>query len=135
MVLITTLVLCARPQDSLTSASVRRVYIVFSTLLNLSAEESRVLRHVKPPRCGEASRKASRTSLGSNPSHWCTSSRLDRMSYPSASVAQVTCSLGISHCITRPKFVFYWNSRARWVCLLKFITNNWPTAKSGEICL
>ena len=55
--LITTLVLCARSQDSILYVSVRRILVVFSTVLDLWAEESRVLRHVKPPRCGEASRK------------------------------------------------------------------------------
>ena len=38
MALITTLVLCVRSQD----------------LVILRAEESRVIRHVKPPSCGEA---------------------------------------------------------------------------------
>ena len=32
-------------------------YMSLSGLLGLRAEESRVIRHVKPPRCGEASRK------------------------------------------------------------------------------
>ena len=54
MALITTLVLCARSQDLVMLVSVRRVHIVLSTLLDLRAEESRVLRYVKPPRCGEA---------------------------------------------------------------------------------
>ena len=57
MALITTLVLCARSQDSLLSVSVRRVHVVFSTVLDLRAEESRFLRHVKPQRCEEASRE------------------------------------------------------------------------------
>ena len=57
MALITTLVLCARSQDSLLSVSMRRVLVVISTLLDLRAKESRVLRQVKPPRYGEASRK------------------------------------------------------------------------------
>ena len=39
------------------SVSVRRVHVVLSTLLDLRAEESRVVRHVKPPRYGEASRR------------------------------------------------------------------------------
>ena len=34
------------------SVSVRRVHVVLSTLLDLRAEESRVVRHVKPPRYG-----------------------------------------------------------------------------------
>ena len=38
------------------SVSLRRVHVVLTTLLDLSAEESRVVRHVKPPRYGEASR-------------------------------------------------------------------------------
>ena len=57
MALITTLVLCARSQDIVMAVSVRRVYVVLSTLLDLRAEESRVVRHVKPPRCGEASKR------------------------------------------------------------------------------
>ena len=57
MALITTLVLCTRSQDSLPSVSVRMVLVVFSTLLDLRAEESRFLRRMKPPRCGEASGK------------------------------------------------------------------------------
>ena len=52
--LITATVLSARPHDSL--VSVRRVHAVFSAA-GFRAQESRVLRHVKPPRCGEASRK------------------------------------------------------------------------------
>ena len=36
---------------------VRQVLVVFSTLLYSRVEESLVLRHVKPPRSGEASRK------------------------------------------------------------------------------
>ena len=55
--LITTLVLCARSQDSLLSVSGRWVLGVVSTLLDLRAAESRVIRHLKPPCCGEASRK------------------------------------------------------------------------------
>ena len=50
------LVLCARSQDLVMSVSVHRVHVVLSTLLDLRAEESRVVRHVKPPRCGEESR-------------------------------------------------------------------------------
>ena len=49
MALITTLVLCARSRDLVMSVSVRRVHVVLSTLLDLRAEESRVVRHVKPP--------------------------------------------------------------------------------------
>ena len=57
MALITTLVLCARSQHLVMSVSVRRVHVVLSTLLDLRAEESRIVRHVKPPRCAEASRR------------------------------------------------------------------------------
>ena len=57
MALITTLVLCARSHDLVMSVSVRMVHVVLSTLLDLRAEESRVVRHVKPPRSGEASRR------------------------------------------------------------------------------
>ena len=48
---------CARSPDSLTSVSVRMVRVVFSSRLDVRADESRVIRHVKPLRCGEASRK------------------------------------------------------------------------------
>ena len=44
--LITTLVLCARSEDPSMSVSVRRVHVVFSTILDLRAEECRVVRHV-----------------------------------------------------------------------------------------
>ena len=54
MAFITTLDLCARSQDLLLSVSVRRVLVVFSPLRDLGAEDSRVPRHVKPPRCGVA---------------------------------------------------------------------------------
>ena len=57
MALITTLILCARSQDLVMSVPVRRVHVVLSTVLDLRTEESRVLRHVKPPRYGEASRR------------------------------------------------------------------------------
>ena len=56
MALITTLVLCARPQGLVMSFQCVR-YMSFSGLLDLRAEESRVVRHVKPPRRGEASRR------------------------------------------------------------------------------
>ena len=55
MALITTLAFCARCPDLVMSVSVRRVHVVLSTLPDLRADESRVVRHVKPPRCGEAS--------------------------------------------------------------------------------
>ena len=57
MALIATAVLCARARDLLLSVSVRTVVVVISTLLDLRAEESRVRRHVKQPRFGDASRK------------------------------------------------------------------------------
>ena len=57
MALLTTPVLCARSLDLLLSVSVHRVLVVISTLLDLRAEGSRVLRHGKPPCCGETSRK------------------------------------------------------------------------------
>ena len=50
-VLITTLILGARSQDLLISASVYRIHVVFSTA-GLRVEESRVVRHVKPPHYG-----------------------------------------------------------------------------------
>ena len=57
MALTITLVLCARSEDTVMPLSARRVHVVFLTLQDLRAEESRVLRHVKPPGDGEASRK------------------------------------------------------------------------------
>ena len=57
MALITAVVVCARSQDSLMSESVRIAGVVFD-FSNAEFEfERRVLRHVKPPSCGEASRK------------------------------------------------------------------------------
>ena len=56
MALIPTLVLCARSQNLVMSVSMRRVHVVLSALLDLLAEESRVVRHVKPPRWRETSR-------------------------------------------------------------------------------
>ena len=60
MALITTPVLRARSQDLLLSVSVRRVVVTISTLLDLRAEESRVVRHVKPPTLWRGIQKASR---------------------------------------------------------------------------
>ena len=56
MAYITTLVLCARSQDLVMSCQCVG-YMSFSRLLDLRAEESRVVRHVKPPRYGEASKR------------------------------------------------------------------------------
>ena len=50
MTLVTAMVL---RQVSVLSVSVRRVYAVFSTA-DLRVEESRALRHVKPPCCRQA---------------------------------------------------------------------------------
>ena len=55
MALITTLVLYARSQDLVMSRQ-RIGYMSFFGLLDLRAEESRVVRHVKTPRCGKESR-------------------------------------------------------------------------------
>ena len=52
MAFITILVLFVSSQNLVMSVLVRRVHVAFSTA-GLRAEE----RHVKPPRCGEASRK------------------------------------------------------------------------------
>ena len=57
MALRTTLVSCARARDSLLSVSVRRALAVFSTPLDLRAEKSRVVKHLKHPHCGKASKK------------------------------------------------------------------------------
>ena len=56
MALITALVLCARSQDSLCQCQCVE-HLSYSQLPDLKAEDSRFLRHVKPPRSGEASRK------------------------------------------------------------------------------
>ena len=50
------MVLCSRSPDSVLSVSVRRVHVV-STTAGFNGEESRALRHKKPPRRGDASRK------------------------------------------------------------------------------
>ena len=60
MALKTALVLCAMSQDSLLSASVRRLHVVFSTA-GLKGGESRVIRHVKPPSLPRVIKQASRT--------------------------------------------------------------------------
>ena len=62
MALITAMVLCARLWDSFVSVSVRRVNVVFSTA-GFKDGRNRVLRQVKPPHCGEASRKPLALSL------------------------------------------------------------------------
>ena len=54
MALITALVLCAGSQDLVRSVSVRGVHVA---IVAFKGGESRVLRRVEPPRCGEASRK------------------------------------------------------------------------------
>ena len=64
MVLITTLVLRDRSQDSLPSVLVRSVLAVISALLDLRAGESLVRRHVKPPCRVEASGKPRALSWG-----------------------------------------------------------------------
>ena len=53
LALMTALVLCARSQDFAMSVG----YTLFSRSLDLRAEESRVVRLRKLPRCREASRK------------------------------------------------------------------------------
>ena len=53
--LLSAMVLFARSQDPVVSASVRG-YMSHQRLLDLGAEESRVLRHGKLPHCGEAFR-------------------------------------------------------------------------------
>ena len=57
MALITTLVLCARSQDLVMSCQCVGYMLFSRLLLDLRAEESRVVRHVKPPRYREASRR------------------------------------------------------------------------------
>ena len=87
MALTTTLVLCARSQDLVMSMPVRRVgYTSFSRPLDLRAEESRVVRHVKPLRCGEASRWP-----GSNPSHRCAGSGLLPIELPERQIMEDKC--------------------------------------------
>ena len=54
MVLITAMVLCDRFQDSYCQSQYVG-YLTYSRLLDLRAEEIRVIRHVKPPACREAS--------------------------------------------------------------------------------
>ena len=67
----------ARPQDSVLLASVCR-YMSYSRLLDSRAKESRVVRHVKPPSCGEVSRKprgrhrSHTKTVQSLPSRYCT---------------------------------------------------------------
>ena len=49
MALITAMVLCVKSQDSLLSVSVSVGSMSYFRLLDLRVEESRVLRHLKPP--------------------------------------------------------------------------------------
>ena len=58
MVLMTTVVLSTRSQDLVMLVSVRRVHVALSTA-GFEGGESRVVTHVKPPRCREASRRPS----------------------------------------------------------------------------
>ena len=67
MALITTLTLCARSQDLVMSVSVRRVHVALPTLLDLRAGESRVVRHVKPPRSVITLTQVSRDFITINP--------------------------------------------------------------------
>ena len=82
MALMTTLVLCARSQDLV--MSMRRVRVVLSTLLDLRAEKSRVVRHVKPPCCGEASRKPCARSGVRTQAIDALAQSFNPLSYPSA---------------------------------------------------
>ena len=56
MELRTAMVLCARSYDSLLTVSVRRLHVVFSST-GFNGGGSHVIRHMKPPRYGEASSK------------------------------------------------------------------------------
>ena len=103
MALITTLVLCTRCQDSLLSQCVG--YLSYSRLLDLKAEESRVLKHVKPPRYGEASGKPGalsrvRTQASGALAHGFTPlHRRGRLF--SATTSMTDCGVRVVHRITR----------------------------------
>ena len=57
MALVTAVVSRVIFQDSLPSVSVRKVHVIFSTAGSKIEKESLVIRHLKPPRREEASRK------------------------------------------------------------------------------
>ena len=80
MALETAMVLCARSQDAVLSLSVRRTHVVFSTA-GFTGGGSRAPRQVKSPRY-ERHPESLAHLVGSNPSHWCTSSRLLRIELP-----------------------------------------------------
>ena len=85
MTRITALVFCARSQDSSQSVSAHRVRVVFSTAGFKGKGKPRPkTRETAALRRGI--QKASRSEPGSDPSHWCTSSRLYRLCYPSAPI-------------------------------------------------
>ena len=65
--------------------SVRRVHVVL-WLLDLRAEESRVVRHVKPPRCGEESSRPHALSLVRTQAIGALAPGSYLLSYPSSSV-------------------------------------------------
>ena len=87
MALITTLVLCARSQDFVMSCQCVG-YMSFYGLLDLRAEESRVVRHVKPPRCGEESSRPHALSRVRTQAIGALAPGSYPLSYPSARLSQ-----------------------------------------------
>ena len=114
---ITTLV--ARSQDSLLSVSVRRSLVVVSTVLDLRAEKSRVLKHVKPLPCREASRKSRAHS-------WDRAQAIDALAH------------GLTNWAIRAPnviwVVFGLNNPQSLVVLLLKLVSPWQVMSGGEIC-
>ena len=86
MAFMTTMVLCTRFRSSFCQCHCvsyirqlsRSIWCLYSGLMNLSLEKSRVIRHSKPLRCGKAWSKPcvlSGKTMRWNPSHWSTGSR------------------------------------------------------------
>ena len=88
MLLMPAVLLSTTLRDSLLSVLVRRIHVVF-TIAGFKGggkpcpkthETATVRRDIQNP---------SRTKLGSNPRHWCTSSRFYHLSYPSALAVRI----------------------------------------------
>ena len=65
-------------------------YMSYSRLLELGAEQSRVVRHVKPPRCGEASRRSRALRRVPNQAIGALVQSFYPLSYPSALMLQLS---------------------------------------------
>ena len=113
MALITALVLCARPEDSLLSVSVRRILVVITTLLDLRAEEGRVLRYVQS-RAVERHPESLAHSAGIKPKplvHYLTALPFELSEHPHSNVAHLQSDL--SRRISNLQCYIPWDSHSR----------------------